>query len=468
MNTDRHGSNGAAVADEAIVRQERRLRFADPEWELRFNQERQEQGLNRARWLMILGLLVVCGIGAQEAAMNARRSPEYTGLALQHRFFYVAPLWLTMLWSTWRPGHVRRADWVFAGGTTLVCWALALNKWHYGFYYPGDSISTHVMIDVLVPLLVSSFALPMRFGPLAAMALASTVGPTVFFYLTVTGRLQRDAAFIASMLPTTGVLVGVLGWYREVGERRMFGQREQVKVLNAELARLNAEKNEFMAIAAHDLRAPLASVRGLSAQLRAGRMAEEEKRVRAHEAIHDLSGRMLGLVNAYLGAHAAESGALEVKRVRVDLALVAETARERHAAGAEAKGQRVSVVRERGEIFAQADEALLSQVMDNFVTNALKFSPHGAEVSIAVSASRADGRLRLAVKDAGPGIAAEEQAGLFKKFGRASTKPTGGEASHGLGLAVAKRLAEAMGGRVGCESRTGEGATFWVELPSEA
>lgn len=446
-----------------ILRQARRLRFTSPEWEDRLHRERQEHGLTRARWLMILGMLLVGVVGAQEAAMSAARSPEYIGLALYHRFYVVVPLWLVMLVSTALPGHLRRADWVFAGGTTLVCWALMLNKWHYGFFFPRDTIATHVILDLTITLLVSSIALPLRFGALAAMATTSTVLAAAYFYLTAPATLHRDALFIALMLPATGVLVMVLGWYREAGERRMFGQRELVRELNAELARLNAEKNEFMAIAAHDLRAPLASVRGLAAQLQAGRFAEEEKRMRASAAIHDLSGRMLALVNDYLGAHAAESGTLEISLARVDLQAVAAAAAERHAAVAEAKAQCVRV--QPGQpAWAQADERLVGQVLDNFVTNALKFSPRGAEVRLAVG--RVAGGLRVMVADSGPGIAAEEQAALFKKFGRASTKPTGGEPSHGLGLSVAKRLAERMGGSVGCVSAAGQGATFWIELPA--
>lgn len=84
---------------------------------------------------------------------------------------------------------------------------------------------------------------------------------------------------------------------------------------------------------------------------------------------------------------------------------------------------------------------------------------------IEVQTAAGHPRARLAVSDRGPGIAEDEQgAKLVWKFGRASTRPTGGETSHGLGLAVAKRLAEAMGGSVGCESVAGAGATFWVEL----
>jgi signal transduction histidine kinase len=445
-------------------KQARRMKFSDPAWESRFNQERQEQGLNRARWLMVLGLLVVCGIGMLEANMNARRAPEYIGIALSYRFLVVAPLWLVMLVSTGLPGHVRRADWVFASGTTLVCWALALNKWHYGFYFPRDTISTHVLIDVLVPLLVSSFALPMRFGPLAAMALAGTVVPTVFFHLTVPAELRRDAVFLASMLPAMGVLVVVLGWYREAGERRMFAQREQVRELNAELARLNAEKNEFMAIASHDLRAPLAAVRGLAEMLQAGTIREPAKQSEAHAAIHDAAGRMLGLVNDYLGTHAMETGTLPVQRTRLDLQAAAVETAMRHAPAAAAKHQRIDVVA-GPVVWVEADAALLAQVTDNFVTNALKFSPAGAAVKLGIAAAEDGSVARFEVTDEGPGIAPGEQAKLFQKFSRASARPTAGETSHGLGLAVTKRLAESMGGRVGCDSEPGQGATFWIELP---
>jgi len=124
------------------------------------------------------------------------------------------------------------------------------------------------------------------------------------------------------------------------------------------------------------------------------------------------------------------------------------------------------VVNEVGKpVRVRADASRLAQVVDNFLSNALKFSPRGATVRIALSVAE-DGRAaRLEVIDEGPGIAPEEQAKLFRKFGRAGTQATGGETSHALGLAVAKRLAESMGGTVGCESTPGAGAMFWVALP---
>ncbi len=123
----------------------------------------------------------------------------------------------------------------------------------------------------------------------------------------------------------------------------------------------------------------------------------------------------------------------------------------RHAAAG--KAQTLSAM-DAAASWTRADEGRLAQVVDNFVVNAMRFSPRETAVRIEV-ARRGDAAVRLAVSDAGPGIAAVERAGLFRMFGRGSARPTGGEASHGLGLAV------------GCESEFGRGATFWVEVPGD-
>lgn len=257
------------------------------------------------------------------------------------------------------------------------------------------------------------------------------------------------------------VLIAVT-WARERLQRVSFAQREQLEAMNAELARMNVEKNEFMAIAAHDLRAPLALVGGVAGQLKAKAGTAEAGEGAA--LIEAQAGRMLTLVNDYLGAHAAESGAVPVRRERLQLGEAAREAARRHGPAAAAKGQMIEVGGDDVATWVEADAALLGQVVDNFVSNAVKFSPVGAAVRLEVQTAAGHPRARLAVIDRGPGIAADEQANLFRKFGRAATRPTAGETSFGLGLAVAKRLAEAMGGSVGCESTAGAGATFWVEL----
>lgn len=451
----------------ALERQLRRLRFSDTGWEARFHAERQTAGLTRVRIMLVVATFVVTGLGLADVAFSVRGVPDYVSLSLQLRFFVVAPIWLLALVSTRLPGHIGRADTLYATAMVGVCWTLAFMKWHNPIFFPRVGLMPVVVIDVTLALLISVFTFPMRFVHLATGTVLATVGTGVFFLITQPSGESSDGRNIAMTLASVGALVLVVMRYREVAERRMFAQREQLAALNAELSRLNAEKNEFMAIASHDLRAPLAAVRGLAEELRAGRFREPEKSERAHAAIHDLTGRMLGLVNDYLGVHAAESGMLPVNLRRVNLQAQAEQAGERHAPVAAVKAQRVEVT-PGAAVWVRADEALLGQVVDNFVSNALKFSPRGATVRLGLAVAVDGSVARLEVSDEGPGIAGEDQAKLFRKFARTGAQATGGETSHGLGLAVAKRLAETMGSRVGCESPAnadGTGAVFWVELP---
>ncbi|MDP1580521.1 MAG: HAMP domain-containing sensor histidine kinase [Candidatus Didemnitutus sp.] len=449
-----------------LEREALRLRFSDAALERRFHDERQALGLTRARVMMVAGALVVGAFGVVEVANVGRVLPQYLESALTLRFLIVAPLWLLMAASTWVKGHRERADWVFAAGTVMICWALGLIKWHFGWHVPERELSGIVTGDIFVALLVSVAALPMRFGAVAVTALASVAGVSALFLATTAAARGNDARNIAFSLAGVALLTVVLSWFREGAERRTFAQREQVRRLNDELSRLNAEKNEFMAIAAHDLRAPLASVRGLADLLRSERLAEPEKRRRAHEAIHELTGSMLALVNDYLGTHAAETGQLPVRSERVDLRAAAQAVAERQAVTATGKRQQLRV--DGGApVMVRADAALLGQVADNFVSNALKFSPPDSTVTLTVAVADDGSCARLQVRDEGPGVAPEEVEQVFRKFGRGSARPTGGESSHGLGLAVTKRLAAAMGGRVGCDAEAGRGATFWIELPVE-
>jgi len=109
-----------------------------------------------------------------------------------------------------------------------------------------------------------------------------------------------------------------------------------------------------------------------------------------------------------------------------------------------------------------ADATVLTQVIENLVSNAVKYSPPGR--NICVRLLKSPERARCQVRDEGPGLSAEDQKKLFGKFARLSAKPTGGEHSTGLGLSIVKKMVEAMNGKVWCESELGKGATFIVEF----
>jgi signal transduction histidine kinase len=114
--------------------------------------------------------------------------------------------------------------------------------------------------------------------------------------------------------------------------------------------------------------------------------------------------------------------------------------------------------------FAWTDRVAVAAVLDNLMSNALKFSENGKKIWVGVRTEQ--DQVLCTVRDEGPGFSVEDQALLFQKGVRLSASPTGGELSTGYGLAIAKDLVEKIGGSIGCESRPGHGATFYVRLPA--
>lgn len=457
---------------ESLLRQARRLRFADPALETAFMHERIDDGLVRAR-VIVIAAMVVFAVGGISDYHTFQRYPLVWQAVWVQRL--IAELGcLGMLVSTWLPGHRGRAEWVNAIGVTTLAVYPVLAYWHFAFHLPRLQFVGQLIGNLMPILAVAAFALPIRARMLAMVVALVVVPGAVFYSTTVLAERTSELRSLLTAFFGSATVVVLMAWWREAGERTMFAQREHARRLNAELeranaelARLNAEKNEFMAVAAHDLRAPLGVVRGLLELLREGRIAAPEKRDMALTQALGETARMHALVENYLGAHAAESGALPVRVEALDLGAFARELVARHGATAAAKRQTLTTDAPAGRVCVSADAALLAQVGDNFVTNALKFSPAGAAVRIELLAAPSAGVARLAVVDEGPGVASEEQGKLFRKFSRGTARPTGGESSAGLGLATARRLAEAMGARVGCESPVsdGRGACFWIELP---
>ncbi len=454
------------MIDAALSRQASRLHFHDPALEARFRADHAERSLRQWRIAAGLGALAIVGIGVFYDLSNtsAARVETFGRFALVLPWFVLA-----LAFSFWRAQRHR---------LQLIGALCCTGAVSFYFLTQCFTVSTHSRLTYA--LVVSLFSLnsqflvavaaavPLHTRALAATLLATTASSYFAIRTAYPAALQNPSLHeaVVQQVATAAIISLVLiavTWARERLQRISFAQQEQLAAINAELARLNAEKNEFMAIAAHDLRAPLATVGAAAAQVAAAPATEKQHQAAALIAAQ--TGRMLALVDDYLGTHAAESGTLPLRRTPLNLGEVARGAAQRHAVTATAKQQRLELAGDGAPVSAEADPALLAQIIDNFVTNALKFSPAGATVRLEVQTAADHPRARLAVIDEGPGIAADEQANLFRKFGRASTRPTGGESSHGLGLAVAKRLAEAMGGTVGCDSEVGRGATFWVELP---
>jgi signal transduction histidine kinase len=141
---------------------------------------------------------------------------------------------------------------------------------------------------------------------------------------------------------------------------------------------------------------------------------------------------------------------------------IAQTILERYQPHAEHK--RITMLSSIEPAWVIGDRIRIQEIIDNLVSNAVKYTPHGGEVRVLLA--RRGNVVRLVVSDTGPGFTEEDKKKLFKKFQRLSARPTGGESSTGLGLAIVKKLVELMEGTIWLESQPGEGAIFYVELPA--
>jgi two-component system sensor histidine kinase/response regulator len=235
--------------------------------------------------------------------------------------------------------------------------------------------------------------------------------------------------------------------------------------LNAKLVELNQLKNRFLGFAAHDLRNPLISIRGLSEMLlceAAGALGDEQKELLA--TINTASSEMLTLVNDLLDISVIESGKIELRIKHGSLVkLVQERIRINKIL---AEKKRIRLHEDFDEMpYVPFDANRIGQVIDNLIGNAVKFSPPDSNIFISVCQ---EGTMaRVSVRDAGPGLAKEEQTLAFGEFQKLKVLPTGGEKGTGLGLAIAKRIVEAHRGIVQVESQQGAGAIFSFFIPME-
>lgn len=234
--------------------------------------------------------------------------------------------------------------------------------------------------------------------------------------------------------------------------------------MHQELLDLNALKNRFLGMTAHDLRNPLGVVRGwadLMAAGDAGEITEKQREILKH--MNGACERMLGMVNDLLDVSVIESGRLDLNLGHVDLEpYLKEThAAQEILASAKKIGLELDLDDELPSI--SMDRNRMDQVLANLIGNAIKFSPEGSTITIK---GEHVGRLvEISVSDQGPGISGDEIDAIFSAFDQGSAKPTGGEASTGLGLMIAKRMVEAHGGRITVTSTPGAGSTFTVSLP---
>jgi two-component system, sensor histidine kinase and response regulator len=226
---------------------------------------------------------------------------------------------------------------------------------------------------------------------------------------------------------------------------------------------LNQLKSKFLRIAAHDLRNPLVSIRGLGEILlneAPGPLTPDQREYLT--VIHTASNRMLALVDDLLDISVIESGKLDMQLKKGSLEKVIEERIRIHKVFADDK--RITLHWKYSDLpEALFDPSKIAQVIDNLLGNAIKYSPFDSNIYTVVELN--NGMVMVSVRDEGPGIAEEDRTRIFREFQKLRIEPTGGEKSTGLGLAIARRIVEAHHGRLQVESQVGCGSTFSFTLP---
>jgi signal transduction histidine kinase len=241
-------------------------------------------------------------------------------------------------------------------------------------------------------------------------------------------------------------------------------QRRKLKLLNNELQVAIKEKNEFVGIAAHDLRSPINIIFSYAELLLdAENINLTKKQVSFVEIIRKTSGKMVLLLKDTLDFTKIESGSLMLNKQPYDYLVTVREIIDETTLFSQRKNISIDFECSDNKIMLNIDRKRIEQVFQNLLSNAIKFSKLNTRIIIKVY--KLEGMVQTDVIDQGIGIKEEELEHIFKPFVITSSKPTAGEDSSGLGLAIVKKLVEAHGGSVSVNSKLNIGTTFSFVLP---
>jgi PAS domain S-box-containing protein len=296
-------------------------------------------------------------------------------------------------------------------------------------------------------------------------ALAAGRPPTIEFRLpAVDGQWRNLEANVTDLRDDRDVR-GVVLNARDVTERsRAEAERDNVlaqeRLANERLRELDRLKDEFVAAVSHELRTPLTSISGYLELMLEGPLADDQRGF--VEVIDRNADRLLRLINDLLFIAQIEAGKLTVEHDDIELSVLVEQAVS--AAMPTARQAGVELQHHAGaRLHLSGDPDRIGQLLDNLVSNAIKYTPTGGRVEIAVGSG--DGDAWIEVRDTGIGINKIDQERLFNKFFRTSAATESAIQGTGLGLAISKAIVQAHGGSIHVESDVDAGSVFRVELP---
>jgi len=246
--------------------------------------------------------------------------------------------------------------------------------------------------------------------------------------------------------------------------KRNIKESEESTGLGRKLKNLDQQKNEFISMAAHELRAPMTAIKGYISMVTQGDAGDISEKARGFLAdANTINDRLIRLVNNMLNVSRIEEGRIVFQLETEELSHVVRAVYSQFIPEAERKGLDYSLkipkhIRDRVEV----DPDRIYEVIANLISNAVKYTDEGSVVVRLVQPDKA--MVRFEVEDTGPGIPKQEQEKLFQKFYRIETN-VGKTTGTGLGLYISRLLVEKFNGQIGLISEFGKGSTFWFEIP---
>ncbi|MCX6595070.1 MAG: PAS domain-containing sensor histidine kinase [Acidobacteria bacterium] len=296
----------------------------------------------------------------------------------------------------------------------------------------------------------------------SAVAVRDASGRAIFCRIAFTRGLHRrifERELLAAKQQAEAIAIDLRQRHQELAALHQQLAAEKLRLLE-----LHQEKNRLLGMAAHDLRGPLGAI-GTLAEL----VMDDSTSTLSAESQEFLSlarqssEQMLRLVNDLLDVAKIESGIVRLNRQSTHLPELVETALPMLRSLAQGKGIPVHFQTLGPMPVVNIDRGKVLQVLNNLLTNAIKFSYPGSPVELTLRATSAD--VVMAVRDRGQGIPQSEIGKLFRPFQTTSVRGTANEPSHGLGLAIVKKMVLEHGGRIEVESEVGRGSVFTVTLP---
>lgn len=338
-------------------------------------------------------------------------------------------------------------------GSFFVDWTIG----QYGLF------GIPIFVGLLTYLIVRFHAFNTRL--IAAQALVAGVWILVLGLLFV-----RTIEVVRVITGVTLLFVIILGITLVRGVKREIEQREKLELLTKELKAANDRlkeldqlKSEFLSIASHQLRAPITAIRGYAANIADGTYGAVPDYLREPlGTMQETTRLMVNSIEDYLNISRIEQGRMKFEKSTFDLADLAKKVVNELTPVATAKKLTLSINAPE-DLNVNADIGKIKQIITNLVDNSIKYTKEG---SVTVSVASEGGKAKVTIADTGIGIAPEEIGGLFEKFKRARGANNVNTTGTGLGLYVAKQLAEGHGGSVHAESDgPGKGSRFIIELP---